>query len=42
MKKQLLSTAISLVLAASISTAFAKPTVYIPLGSGNQVINKLL
>ena len=38
MKKQLLSSAISLVLVTSTLTVNAKPTVYIPLGSGNQVI----
>jgi len=38
MNKQLLSAAISLVLMTSTLTVNAKPTVYIPLGSGNQVI----
>ncbi len=38
MKKQLLSSAIIFVLMTTTSTVNAKPTVYIPLGSGNQVI----
>ncbi len=38
MKKRLLSSVIGIVLATSTLAAYAKPTVYIPLGSGNQVI----
>ncbi len=38
MKKPLLNAAITLILATSTLSANAKPTVYIPLGSGNQVI----
>ena len=38
MNKQLLSSTISLILMTSTLTAYAKPTVYITLGSGNLVI----